>query len=392
MMVKFGFGEKWRGWMAECLSLAHVSILVNGSPTEEFRMERDLRQGDPLSPFLFLLVAQGLHCMIQKAVVEGLFEGINVGSRNLHISHLQFASDTVIMGKARMDHIRTVKGILRWFELISGLKVNLKKSSPYAFNPGDNWLSRAANFLKCKMGEIPFLYLEMPVGENSRRRMWLPVIENFYKKLASWKAQSLSFGGRLVLLKSVLSSLPLYYLSLFKIPTCVLKIIEKIQRDFLWGMSGEGERKICWVRWDWVCLAKEKGGLGVRDLRKCNLALLGKWWARFVDGSEGLWKKVLLGKHYGAGGEVGVGEIGRRRVSKIWEDIVSLGKEGSEMMGIVGNSFTWEVGDGNRVKFWKDVWLEGRNLGMDFPRLKNVATNVDIKVGEMREWCEGVWR
>ncbi|GKV25398.1 hypothetical protein SLEP1_g34845 [Rubroshorea leprosula] len=107
---------------------------------------------------------------------------------------------------------------------------------------------------------------------------------------------------------------------------------------------------------------------------------------------SGLWKKVLLEKYYGARGEVGVGETRRRRVSKIWEDIVSLGKEGSEMVGIVGNSFTWEVGDGNRVKFWKDVWLERRNLGMDFPRLKNVATNVDIKVGEMGEWCEGVLR
>ncbi|GLU16530.1 hypothetical protein SLE2022_329610 [Rubroshorea leprosula] len=127
MMSRFGFGGKWRRWIRECLSTARVSVLVNGSPTEEFAMGKGLRQGDPLSPFLFLMVAEGLHGLVKKAEEEGLLQGIMVGNNGLAISLLQFADDTVIL--ANSESIFTVKTILRWFELMSGLRINYGKSS-----------------------------------------------------------------------------------------------------------------------------------------------------------------------------------------------------------------------------------------------------------------------
>ena len=101
--------------------------------------------------------------------------------------------------------------------------------------------------------------------------IWNPILEKFHGKLAGWKKLYLSKGGRLTLLKSMLSSLPTYYLSLFTIPSHVANKIEKIQRDFLWGDS-----KVHLVGWDKVCVPKVNGGLGIRKLTTFNKALLGK--------------------------------------------------------------------------------------------------------------------
>ncbi|GKV32368.1 hypothetical protein SLEP1_g40981 [Rubroshorea leprosula] len=114
MMDCLGFGIKWRGWIMECLSTSKILVLVNGSLTEEFKVGKGLRQGDPLSPFLFLMIGEGLNGLVQKVVSEGMFRGIEIGRKGLAVSLLQFADDTVIMGKADIENIIMVKTILRW--------------------------------------------------------------------------------------------------------------------------------------------------------------------------------------------------------------------------------------------------------------------------------------
>ncbi|GKV03045.1 hypothetical protein SLEP1_g15411 [Rubroshorea leprosula] len=203
MSGAFGFGEKWRGWIKECLSTVRMSVLVNGSPTKEFEMGKGLRQGDPLSPFLFLMVGEALHGLVKKAENEGMLQGAKVGRRGLAVSLLQFADDTVILGEASKENILTVKAILRWFELMSGLRINFSKSCVYGFNMLDNWVRGAARVLHCSVGKTPFVYLGMPVGGNPRcKKFWIPVVSKFRQKLAVWKSALLSFGGRLTLLNS----------------------------------------------------------------------------------------------------------------------------------------------------------------------------------------------
>jgi hypothetical protein len=99
VMGKMEFPTLWRKWIKECVCTATASVLVNGSPTDEFPLERGLRQGDPLSPFLFLLAAEGLNVMM-KALVEGnRYTGYSVGGQNaITVSHLQFADDTLLLG------------------------------------------------------------------------------------------------------------------------------------------------------------------------------------------------------------------------------------------------------------------------------------------------------
>ncbi|GLT56373.1 hypothetical protein SLA2020_294170 [Shorea laevis] len=164
MMGRFGFGAKWRGWIKECLSTARCSVLVNGSPTEEFVVEKGLRQGDPLSPFLFLMIMEGLNGLVKKAEIEGLLQGIEIGRRGLTISLLQFADDTVILGRADKENVLMVKAILRWFEIMSGLRINYSKSSIYGFNVTESWVRGAVGILWCGIGVKPFVYLGMPIG------------------------------------------------------------------------------------------------------------------------------------------------------------------------------------------------------------------------------------
>jgi hypothetical protein len=146
-----------------------------------------------------------------------------------------------------------MKAILKWFELISGLKVNFFKSKLIGINVEACFLESAALFLKCVVGQLPFIYLGLPVGANPRRlSTWNPVLDVIQRRLASWKNKYVSLGGRVVLLNSVLSAIPIFYLSLFKMPVGVWKKLVRMQRRFLWG-GAAGNSKINWVRWQDVC-------------------------------------------------------------------------------------------------------------------------------------------
>jgi hypothetical protein len=124
MMVKMGFSECWIKWMRACIFNSSMSVFVNGSSFEDFKVGRDLRQGDPLSPFLFLIAAEGLAGLMRRAVDIGKFKGYQV-SGNDHFQMLQFADDIILMGEGSWSNLWTIKTILRSFELVSGLKIKI---------------------------------------------------------------------------------------------------------------------------------------------------------------------------------------------------------------------------------------------------------------------------
>jgi len=147
------------------------------------------------------------------------------------------------------------------------------------------------------------MYLGLPFGGDARRlRFWDPVIERLKSRLSEWKSRNLSYGGRLILLKSVLSSLPVYALSFFRAPASIISTIESILINFFWG-GREDHRKIAWVDWNSICMSKGVGGLGVRRLQEFNIALLGKWCWRCLVDREGLWLKVLTSRYGVSGGD-----------------------------------------------------------------------------------------
>lgn len=170
MMAQMGFSYTWRKWIKECLSSPTVSVLINESPTEEFKVGRGLWQGDLLSPFLFLIVAEGLNILFRKAVEGDFFSGYKVGE--LKISHLQFADDTLIKGEKCSSNIWTIKAVLQLFECISGLKVHFYKSQLYGVNVRDDWRQRATEVLNCNVGVLPFTYLGLPIGVGNVEKVF----------------------------------------------------------------------------------------------------------------------------------------------------------------------------------------------------------------------------
>lgn len=239
-----GFGSKWMSWMEALVSNSSLSILINGSPTRYFIVSRGLRQGDSLSLFLFLLVAEGLTAMMVKASNLGDFVGFNLGP-HLHVEILQFEDDTLLIGDGSRNNLWSIKAILRGFELVSGLRVNLSKSRFVGFNIEDDLVQAASTFLNCLVGSSKFSFLGIPVGVNHRQQeVWNPILSRLRRRLDSWSLKHLFIGRRVVLLNSVLSSIPLYLFSFYKAPKVVIKDIIKIQRAFLWG-GKDVEKKVC---------------------------------------------------------------------------------------------------------------------------------------------------
>ena len=127
-MWRMDFSPKWIKWIEECVKSASISVLVNGSPTAEFLPQRGLRQGDPLTPFLFNIVAEGLNGLMRRAVEENLYKPYLVGANGVPISILQYADDTIFFGEAAKENVEAIKVILRSFELVSNLRINFAKS------------------------------------------------------------------------------------------------------------------------------------------------------------------------------------------------------------------------------------------------------------------------
>ncbi|KAJ9689326.1 hypothetical protein PVL29_014820 [Vitis rotundifolia] len=364
VLHKMGFGSRWREWIWWCISTAKFSVLVNGVPAGFFSNSKGLRQGDPLSPYLFVLGMEVLSTLIRRAAAGGFFAGCRLqgrGGAELNVSHLLFADDTVIFCEAKTEYLASLSWILAWFEAASGLRINLAKSELIPVGEIEN-IEEMAVELGCKVGSLPSMYLGLPLGAHHKASsMWDRVEERMRKKLACWKRQYISKGGRLTLIKSTLASSPIYQLSLFRMPKLVAKRLEKIQRDFLWG-GGSLEKKIHLINWEVVCTQKAKGGLGIRKIETLNRALLGKWIWRFASDRDILWKKVIGTKY----GKVGFGwrTKGTRETYGVgvWKEIL---KEANWCWDYL----MFKVGKGTRVSFWTDHWCGNTSLSLMFPQL-----------------------
>jgi len=288
IMKRCGFGERWCSWIAHCISLVRFSVLVNGTPSGIFSNSRGLRQGDPLLPLLFVIVIEALSNMFVVSIRRGFLSGFSVGSGSnmvFNIYHLLFADDTLVFYGANPDHLRFLRVLFLSFEAVSGLKINLAKSVLVPMRDVDN-MDELDIIMGCGVSFLSLKYLGLPLGTPFKAKsIWDDVVGKIERRLASWKRMYLSKGGRVTLIKSTLSNLPMHFLSLFLIPSSVASRMEKLHRDFLWGGLGE-EFKYHLVSWSTICSPISEGGLGIRNLRIFNQTLLGKWLWHFAHERE----------------------------------------------------------------------------------------------------------
>ncbi|GJU46114.1 RNA-directed DNA polymerase, eukaryota [Tanacetum coccineum] len=275
----FGFGPKWCQWICGIFSSNMASILVNGSPTNEFPICCGLKQGDPLAPFLFILVMESLHLSISRAITDGFFNGLHINA-SMSLSYLFYADDAVFLGEWSDENLDNLLKILRCFHLASGLRINIAKSHVLGVGVPLEIVHQGASRIGCEVMKTPFKYLGIMVGDHmSRCSAWSNSIQKVRTRLSKWKVKTLSIGGRLTLLKSVLGAVPIYNMSIYKAPKRVLHDMEMLRSKFFNGGDSQDSR-ISWVAWERVLSSKKNGGLGVSSFFALNRALLLKWLLR----------------------------------------------------------------------------------------------------------------
>ncbi|GJS96704.1 RNA-directed DNA polymerase, eukaryota [Tanacetum coccineum] len=212
-------------------------------------------------------------------------------------------------------------------------------------------------------------------GNMALVKSWDDVIGKLNSRLSKWKRNSLSIGGRLTLLKSVLGSTPIYSMSLYKVPKSVLHSMEVIRRKFFYGVNGD-DTKITWVSWPKVLAAKEYGGLGVSSFYALNRALLFKWVWRFISQDNSLWFRVIFSIHGSNLSSVDAFH------TSLWKSIVrevfSLNSQGIDLL----SHCRIRVGNGYHTRFWKDKWIGDNQLCHIFPRVYALETAKESSVAE----------
>lgn len=184
---RFGFGMVWRNLVKWCLSTARFSMTINGSASAMFRSGKGIKQGDPISHFLFIMIVEVLSVMIKKAADMDLIVGFKPSENAFSITHIQFADDLIVFLDGDVEQIQNLKNILLAFELISGLKVNFKKSVVAAVGNVLN-TAECALLFGCPMISFPMKYLGIPLGNKSKAvGVWDTILQKFQKKLSIWQ-------------------------------------------------------------------------------------------------------------------------------------------------------------------------------------------------------------
>ncbi|XP_075083498.1 uncharacterized protein LOC142167239 [Nicotiana tabacum] len=301
------------------------SVLVNRSPVGFFSPQKGLGQGDHLSPFLFLLAMEGLTKMLVKAKEMNWIHGFQVGrnpANSVIVSHLLYADDTLIFCGAERLQVSHLNLTLLIFESISGLHINMLKSTIY------------------------------PVNEY------------------------LSMDGRLTLISSVLDSTPTYCMSLYPMPSSVLKQLDRLRRRFLWE-GNNTTHKFPLVKWAKVIQPKSNWGMGLMNLKLHNKSMLIKWLWRYGQPEPVYWKEVITAKH-GAQNQWCTKENNAPYEVELWKHIRSLQTDFLQ-------EITYRVGNGSHVKFWEDRWIGNTTLRELYPGLYQIASRQNSMVAHNRE-------
>ena len=250
-----------------CVKTVSYSFLINGEPRGNIIPSRGLRQGDSISPYLFLLCAEVLSRWISHAENCQLLHGVKVSREAPSISHLFFADDSFIFIKADASECEVLNDILRAYENASGQKINFEKSSiSFSRNVPMDQQMDLARILDVQRVDKHESYLGLPMDISySKNAAFGFLKERVDKRLQGWHMKTLSNAGREILLKAVIQSIPTYVTNCFELPKQLCNEIHQSMARF-WSGGNEKERKIHWMSWERLCTSKAEGGMGFRNL------------------------------------------------------------------------------------------------------------------------------
>jgi hypothetical protein len=355
MLQSRGFGSLWISWIRNIVEGGSICVRINDENSTFFKPGKGLRQGDPLSPLLFNLVADVFTKMLMNAAKHGLISGLLPQVVDGGIISLQYADDTLLFLENNLEKASAMKWLLVCFEQMSGMKINYDKSDLLTIGMDEDSSNSFAKIFCCKKSEFPIKYLGVPLHYSKLRRVDLqPVIDKVIKRIAGWRGRLLSYAGRLTLLRACLASIPIYLLSVIKFPRWAIDMINSHMGHFLWDNSEEKHRYHL-ANWPLVAQKKEFGGLGIPDLRSLNIALLSAWIFRYQLNKDTIWTKIVDFKYRTENPNVlCCSSVG---TSPFWKGVIWA-------MQAAKIGIHWKLGDGAKVRFWEDQWVGNTSLAI----------------------------
>jgi hypothetical protein len=246
-------------------------------------VQKRVRQGDPLFPLLFVLAVELLQHVVNKAADRGLLEYPLQLPHTMDFPVIQYADDTILVLKASQKQLFCLKGILQAFSQSTGLKVNHAKSCLLPINITDEKAIQMAGVFGCQVGSYPFTYLGLPMGTTKPKVEDFSPLVNKIDRIISAIVSWLSMAGRATWVDFVVSSIPIYTMCSVKMHVTNINSIDKARKHGLWRGSdvvGKGKPLVAWKK---VTTPKDKGGLGLKNLRTMNEVLLIKHLHKFYN-------------------------------------------------------------------------------------------------------------
>ncbi len=272
-----------------------------------------------------------------------------------------------------LQNAQNMKSVLLAFEQLLDLKINFHKSELYCFGEALEYREQYNQLFGCQVGNFPFRYLGISIHYRKLRNAeWREVVERFLKKLSSWKGKLLSLGGRLTLINSVLSSLPMYMMSFLAIPSGVRKKLDYFRSRFYWQGDGH-KKKYRLAKWDIIRRPKDQGGLGIHDLDVKNIVLLSKWLYKLLT-TDGMWQQMLRNKYLGT--QPLSQTFWKAGDSHFWTSLMKV-KQDFLRFG------SFRIRDGSQIRFWEDKWLGNASLRDQFPCLYNIVRHKHSTISQI---------
>ncbi|XP_074278317.1 uncharacterized protein LOC141601910 [Silene latifolia] len=356
-LLFMGFPHHIIRLIMNCIKTVSYEILINGNPGNAFLPKSGIRQGDPLSPYLFALCTEVLSQLLLDAEESHRITGVKICRESPSISHLLFADDSIFFMRADTRQCHQLRDTLDLFCRHSGQQINNSKSA-VTFSPNCNLrtVTKCLKILNISSGKEMGLYLGLPTEfGSSKKEIFASIINKVCKRIFSWKNAFLSAAGRLTLICSVLSSLSLYSLSAFKMPVSVSSKIDSLISQFWWGGNQVGNG-IHWCSKLFTHSSKVNGGLGIRNVGCVNQSLLAKIGWKIISNTDCLLSRVLGSKYRITKGNV-------MNPSFVMNGSFSWGGRGIKWgLELLKDNLAWQIGFPSSLDIWRDKWIHGASL------------------------------